>query len=181
MAFDFTIEESKLLKGVIIIRPSVSSDIRGSIWTSFLKGEIDKLLPIGLNFKHDKFSESTYNVLRGIHGDNKSWKLVTSVYGEIQQVVVDCREHSHTYLQWEKFVINKENQQLILIPPNMGNAYYVSSKNAVYHYKLAYEGDYIDANEQFTCAWNDASINIDWPTDNPILSDRDMTALSKKK
>ena len=181
MAFDFTIKESKLLKGVMIIKPSVSSDMRGSIWTSYLKDEIDKLLPAGLNFKHDKFSESSHNVLRGIHGDNKSWKLVTSVYGEVQQVVVDCREYSPTYLQWEKFIINKENQQLILIPPNMGNAYYVSSKNAVYHYKLAYEGDYIDANEQFTYAWNDASINIDWPIDNPILSDRDMMTLSRQK
>ena len=63
----------------------------------------------------------------------------------------------------------------------MGNAYYVISDNAVYHYKLAYEGDYIDANEQFTYAWNDASINIDWPIDNPILSDRDMMTLSRQK
>ena len=37
-------EESKKIKGVMIIKPSVSMDIRGSIWTSFLKDEIDKLL-----------------------------------------------------------------------------------------------------------------------------------------
>jgi dTDP-4-dehydrorhamnose 3,5-epimerase len=174
MTFDFNIEESTILKGVMIIKPSVSSDRRGTIWTSFLKDEIDKLLPSGLYFKHDKFSESVYNVLRGIHGDNKSWKLVTCVYGEIHQVVVDYRKDSPTYLQWEKFIINKDNQQLILIPPNMGNSYYVSSENAVYHYKLAYDGDYIDADEQFTLEWNDSKVNIEWPTDNPILSDRDM-------
>jgi len=174
MAFDFIIEESKLLKGVMIIKPSISTDRRGTIWTSFLKDEIDKLLPSGLYFKHDKFSQSCNNVLRGIHGDNKSWKLVTSVYGEIHQVVVDCRKDSPTYLKWEKFIINKENQQLILIPPNMGNSYYINSENAVYHYKLAYDGDYIDADEQFTLEWNDSRVSIDWPTDNPILSDRDM-------
>ena len=173
MAFNFIIEESKKLKGVMVIKPSIASDRRGTIWTSFLKDETDKLLPDGLYFKHDKFSESSYNVLRGIHGDSKSWKLVTSVYGEIHQVVVDCRVDSPTYLQWEKFIINKENQQLILIPPNMGNSYYISSHKAVYHYKLAYEGDYIDADGQFTFAWNDERINIDWSVDNPILSDRD--------
>jgi len=43
----------------------------------------------------------------------------------------------------------------------------------VYHYKLAYEGDYIDADQQFTVAWNDPRLNIDWPTDDPILSARD--------
>lgn len=174
MSFNFEIEESKKLKGVMIIKPSVSLDLRGSIWTSFLKEEIDRLLPDNLFFKHDKFSESRNNVLRGIHGDDKSWKLVTSVFGEIHQVVVDCRKDSSTYLQWEKFVINKENQKLILIPPNMGNAYYVSSENAVYHYKLAYEGEYIDADSQFTFSWDDPKIGIEWSTNSPILSDRDL-------
>jgi dTDP-4-dehydrorhamnose 3,5-epimerase len=175
MSFNFNIEESKHIKGVFIITPSVSKDLRGTIWTSFLKDEINKLLPNELFFKHDKFSESAKNVLRGIHGDEKSWKLVTSVYGAIEQVVVDCRKNSITYLQWEKFIINKNNQKLILIPPNMGNAYCVTSDNAVYHYKLAYDGDYLDADSQFTLPWNDPEISIVWPTANPILSDRDMT------
>ncbi len=181
MSFDFEITESKKLKGVMIIKTSVSSDRRGTIWTSFLKEQIDELLPDGLYFKHDKFSQSCRNVLRGIHGDNKSWKLVTSVFGEIHQVVVDCRKDSPTYLQWEEFIINKDNQQLILIPPMMGNSYYISSENAVYHYKLAYEGDYIDAVGQFTFAWNDPNIAITWPTQNPILSDRDMEAYLTKE
>lgn len=99
--------------------------------------------------------------------------MVTCVFGEIHQVVVDCRHESPTYLKWEKFIINKENQLLVLIPPFMGNAYYVSSEIAVYHYKLAYEGDYIDAKKQFTIRWNDPKIKIDWPTQNPILQDRD--------
>ena len=181
MSFDFKIRESKKLKGVMVIEPSISKDIRGTIWTSFLKEQIDNLLPNSLCFKHDKFSESKKNVLRGIHGDSKSWKLVTCVYGEIHQVVVDCRKDSPTYLQWEKFIIDKNNQQLILIPPNMGNSYYISSENAVYHYKLAYEGDYIDANEQFTFAWDDPTIDIKWPTTQPILSNRDMEAYLNKK
>ena len=173
MGINFQITESDLLKGVWTIKPSVASDLRGNIWTSFLKDEIERLLPRQLYFKHDKFSESKMNVLRGIHGDEKSWKLVTCVYGEIYQVIVDCRKESATYLKWEKIIINKNNQSLVLIPPNMGNAYYVNSAVAVYHYKLAYEGDYIDADSQFSIKWNDQRIGIDWPNLNPILSDRD--------
>ncbi|MCV3480619.1 dTDP-4-dehydrorhamnose 3,5-epimerase family protein [Campylobacter sp. CNRCH_2014_0184h] len=174
MAIEFNIEESKKIKGVYIITPNISTDLRGNIWTSFLKDEIEKLLPKGLYFKHDKFSKSCQNVLRGIHGDYKSWKYVTCVYGDIFQVVVDCRKNSSTYLKWESFDINKDNQRMILIPPNMGNAYYAKSKEVIYHYKLAYDGEYLDAKEQFTFAWNDDKININWPTNNPILSDRDM-------
>ena len=179
MSIDFDIQESTKIAGVYILKPSISEDTRGNIWTSFLKDEVEELLPNDLYFKHDKFSTSKNNVLRGIHGDIKSWKLVTCVHGEIQQVVVDCRKDSPTYKQWQDFIINQDNQQLILIPPNMGNAYYVNSENAVYHYKLAYDGDYIDADEQFSLSWNDDSIGIKWMSDNPILSNRDMKKNAK--
>lgn len=173
MSIEFKVQESKKISGLYVLEPSISQDTRGNIWTSFLKDEVENLLPEGLFFKHDKFSSSMNNVLRGIHGDNKSWKLVTCVHGEIQQVVVDLRKDSPSFKQWQSFDINKNKQQLILIPPMMGNAYYVKSTEAVYHYKLAYSGDYIDAEEQFTVNWNDKSIDIKWASENPILSDRD--------
>ena len=170
---DFDIQSSTIVDGVYNLYPSISKDFRGNIWTSFLKDEVEKLLPDDLYFKHDKFSESKNNVLRGIHGDSKSWKLVTCVFGEVHQVVVDLRESSPTYMKWEKLIISKDNQLLVLIPPGVGNAYYVSSDYAVYHYKYAYKGKYNDVNMQFTLPWNEKTLNIDWPSDNPILSPRD--------
>tara|TARA_B110000211_G_C14026839_1_gene530262 strand:- start:847 stop:1404 length:558 start_codon:yes stop_codon:yes gene_type:complete len=173
MSIDFQVVESNLIKGVWIFTPSISNDLRGNIWTSFIKEEVEKFLPNDLFFMHDKFATSKNNVLRGIHGDTKTWKLVTSVYGEIQQVVVDLRKSSATYLQWQDFIINENSQSLILIPPGIGNGYYVNSKEAVYHYKNAYKGDYLDANEQFSVNWNDHRIGVKWLSDSPILSDRD--------
>ena len=173
MSFEFDIQESQYLKGVFIIKPDISKDIRGNIWTSFIKNYIEVLLPDNLYFKHDKFSKSRKNVLRGIHGDEKSWKLVTCVFGDIYQVVVDCRKESSSFKQYESFNINETNQISVLIPPRLGNAYYVNSEIAVYHYKLAYDGEYIDADKQFIYKWNDPAFNIKWPTENPILSDRD--------
>jgi dTDP-4-dehydrorhamnose 3,5-epimerase len=173
MGINFNFKESNVINGVWIITPTIAEDNRGNIWTSFLKDEIEKLLPGNLYFKHDKFSQSKQNVLRGIHGDEKSWKLVTCVHGSIQQVAVDCRKESDTFTKYESFEINQINQISVLIPPRFGNAYFVRSKNAVYHYKLAYEGDYIDAGEQFSYKWNDPTFNIKWPNDKPILSTRD--------
>ena len=176
MSFGFEIEESENVPGVFAVTPSIASDARGDIWTSFLKDDVEALLPKSLCFKHDKFSQSKHNVLRGIHGDSKSWKLVTCVYGEITQVVVDLRLGSPTYLKWQSYKINKAEQKMVLIPPGCGNAYYVSSEQAVYHYKLAYEGEYIDAAEQFSVRWDDPSIGINWPVGDPVLSERDMMA-----
>lgn len=179
MSIDFKIKKSKIINDVRIIYPSIACDNRGNIWTSFINDEIDPLLPGGLSFKHDKFSLSINNVLRGIHGDYKTWKLITCVYGEIHQVVVDLRKKSLSFMKWEKFIINKNSQCLILIPPGVGNAYYVTSDQAVYHYKLAYSGKYVDTYDQFTHPWNDTNLNIDWPTDKPILSSRDNISIAK--
>jgi dTDP-4-dehydrorhamnose 3,5-epimerase len=170
---DFEITKSKIIDGVYIFKPAKNIDSRGSIFTTFNKDVFQSFLPDNLFFKHDKFSESNKHVLRGIHGDIKSWKLVTCVYGEVYQVVVDCRPESPTYLKWEGFLINTNNPISILLPPNMGNAFYVTSDSAVYHYKLAYEGEYLDAEDQFSLKWNDPKIAIEWPNLNPTLSERD--------
>lgn len=172
MSFEINISKSDNL-GLYVLQPSISSDNRGTIWSSFLSDEVDQFLPDNLKFKHDKFSESSKNVLRGIHGDNKSWKLVTCVFGEVFQVVVDLRRESNNFNKYESFLLNSHSPKTVLIPPRMGNAYYVNSRNAVYHYKLAYDGDYIDADEQFSVPWNDKNIAINWPSSNPILSSRD--------
>ena len=173
MTIDFAIEKSEYISGIRIITPSVYDESRGSIWTSYNSSQIGTLLPDGMIFKHDKFSSSKNNVLRGIHGDRKSWKLVSCVYGEIQQVVVDLRKDSSTFLKHESFNLGNNDHRMVLIPPGLGNAFYVKSETATYHYKLAYDGDYADTDEQFTVAWNDPRINIDWPTSDPILSERD--------
>ena len=170
---DFEVAESSLIKGVFLFKVSKNIDNRGSLYTTFYKDVIEQYIPENLYFKHDKFSTSYHNVLRGIHGDTKSWKLVTCVYGEIVQVIVDRRKDSPTYNKWEKFVINADNQISILLPPGIGNAFYVNSETAVYHYKLAYPGEYFDAEDQFSVKWNDVEIGIEWPSFSPILSERD--------
>ena len=120
MAIEFSVIESKVLPGVKIITPSIFEESRGAIWTSYGTDSIGSLLPEGLAFKHDKFSLSNANVLRGIHGDHKSWKLVSCISGTIKQVVVDMRENSDTYLSWESFDLGTQNRSMILIPPRHG-------------------------------------------------------------
>ena len=170
---DFDIIESSVVKGVKIITPSVHNDERGTLFTTFYQDVYSELIPNGLQFKHDKFARTIQKVLRGIHGDTKSWKLVTAVYGEITQVVVDNRVESPTYTKWEAFKISGIEPKLILLPPGVGNAFYVHSTEALYHYKLAYKGEYFDAEDQFTIKWNNPEIGIEWPDMDPILSERD--------
>ena len=170
---DYTLEKSKIIPDILIIKPSVFWDLRGNIYSSFNKDFYKEILPKELDFKHDKFAESKHNVLRGLHGDNKTWKLVSCVYGELYEVVVDMRPNSPTYLKWDAFILKSDEYKQVLIPPNFVNGYYVKSDKAVFHYKLAYDGGYIDAEEQMTFLWDDKKFGIEWPCKNPILQGRD--------
>ena len=170
---DFNVYKSKILEELSFISPDIFEDKRGILYTAFLKNEIEKLLPNNLNFIHDKFAFSKKDVIRGIHGDFNSWKLVTCVSGKVFQVIVDNRVESKNYLKYDSLILDSSIPCSVLIPPGFGNAFQVMSKNAVYYYKLAYSGDYKDSDEQFTLKWNDRNININWPNDKPVLSDRD--------
>ncbi|MHA1987683.1 MAG: dTDP-4-dehydrorhamnose 3,5-epimerase family protein [Promethearchaeota archaeon] len=158
------------IKGVQIIEPSVHMDHRGDLWTFYKQ---DEFLIKDLVFNHDKFSTSRKNVLRGIHGDFKSWKLITCVYGELYFVVVDNRKESKTYRKWNSMILDDKKRKIVLLPPGVGNGFLVLSDDSVFSYKWSYPGKYPDVEDQFTIKWNDPTLNIDWPITNPILHERD--------
>tara|TARA_R110000824_G_scaffold155306_1_gene327981 strand:- start:1054 stop:1527 length:474 start_codon:yes stop_codon:yes gene_type:complete len=156
-----------MINGVMVREPDVFTDYRGDYWTTWKDTDFD------LVFNHDKISTSSYGVLRGIHGDNKSWKLVTCLYGSIYFVIVDNRPTSDTFAKWDYMILDDKKRKQVLIPPGVGNGFFVLSDHCVFQYKWSYDGEYPDVEDQFSIKWNDSTINIDWPCDNPILSRRD--------
>jgi len=147
------------------------SDHRGTYWTSWKKNEIKNL-----KFKHDKFSLSRKNVLRGLHGDNKTWKLISCPYGKFLLVVVNCEKNSRSYLKWQSWILSQKNGFQILIPPKYANGHLCLSDKCLFHYKLDYKGKYFDSNQQFSLRWNDPKLNIKWGIKKPILSFRDKNS-----
>ena len=155
------------LEGVKIFCPDVYTDYRGDLWTIWNKNNFQ------LDFNHDKVSTSRKDVLRGIHGDFKSYKLITCLYGTLYFVIVDNRKTSPTYGQWISMILDDKTRKQVLLPPGIGNGFLVLSKHSVFHYKWCYSGAYPDVDQQFTIKWNDPKLNIDWPIENPILQLRD--------
>jgi len=150
-----------------ISQPSSFEDYRGELYTLFKQDNHD------LIFNHDKVSVSKQNVLRGLHGDSKAWKLITCLSGEIYLVVVDNRPESVNYLKWDWIILTAKNRKQVLIPPMFANGHFILSQEATFFYKWSYPGEYPDIKDQFTLKWNDSRINIHWPITNPILSERD--------
>ena len=158
------------LDGVLLIEPpTIFNDFRGTYVETYNE-KLYRQAGIDVDFVQDDISVSAKNVLRGIHGDDVTWKLVSCLYGEFYLVVLNYDKDSKNFGQWQSFVLSENNRQQVLIPPKHGNGHLVLSETAIFHYK---QSTYYDRSKQFTYKWNDPKFNICWPIEEPILSKRD--------
>ena len=156
------------MENLKVFKSTIFKDFRGSYWTTWKKGKIK------LNFNHDKFSISKKNTLRGLHGDKKTWKLVSCVFGKVFLVIVNYDKKSKNYLKVKKVILEDKINKQILIPPLYLNGFLCLSKKCVFHYKLSYKGKYSDVKDQISIKWNDKRLKIKWPIQkNLMLSKRD--------
>lgn len=158
------------LDGVLLIKPpTIFEDFRGCYVETYNE-KLYREAGIDVKFIQDDISVSSRNVLRGIHGDDESWKLVTCLQGKFYLVVVNWDKDSPQFSRWESFVLSEQNRLQVLCPPKFGNGHLVLSEQAIFHYK---QSTYYDRAKQFTLIWNDPELNIWWPVKNPIVSRRD--------
>jgi len=159
------------LDGVLLITPpTIFEDFRGQyveIYNRVLYNEAG----ITVDFIQDDISMSTHKVLRGLHGDQGTWKLVSCLHGKFYLIVVNNDPASPQYKKWTSFTLSDTNRQQVLIPPKHGNGHVVLSDTAIFHYKQNTE---YDRAGQFTILWNDPSYNFWWPISDPIVSQRDQ-------
>jgi dTDP-4-dehydrorhamnose 3,5-epimerase len=158
---------------VPIYTPSIYREYRGEIFTTFHSDSHPVITKIGEgNEVHGRFSKSYKGVLRGLHYDNKTWKLVQAVVGDIYLIVLDMRKNSPTFGEWESFMITEKDRNQVLVPPGFANGHYALT-DCMFHYNLFYKDGYVDADEQGVIKWNDPEYQMEWPSNNPTLQKRD--------
>jgi dTDP-4-dehydrorhamnose 3,5-epimerase len=165
------IEKTKL-DGVLLIRMQPFEDHRGQYIETYNK-KLYTENGIDVKFVQDDISTSTRNVLRGIHGDDCTWKLISCLYGKFYFVVVNCDIESNDFGKWQSFVLSDRNNFQVLVPPRYGNAHLVMSDLTIFHYK---QSTYYEPSKQFTYRWDEPRFGIWWPVKSPILSQRDASA-----
>ena len=156
------------LDGVKLIQPEIFEDFRGTNFESYNKKYYD--VALNIDFVVDSISTSRRHTLRGIHGDNKTTKLVSCLYGTIHMLIINRDPDSSQYNRWFTTTLSDRNKYQLLIPPKFGNGHLVMSDEAVFSYKLS---EYYDRASQFTIKWNDPMYDFIWPIKHPILSERD--------
>ncbi len=159
------------LDGLVLIEPDVFPDERG--WFSefykdpeFLKQGIGPMVQANLSFSHK-------GVLRGLHYQLPpagQGKLVRCLSGSILDVAVDIRKHSSSCGKWISYELSAENHRMLYLPPGFAHGFCVTTEKAL----VAYEVTAPFAPElDRGIRWNDPDLAIDWPVNNPVLSNKD--------
>jgi dTDP-4-dehydrorhamnose 3,5-epimerase len=157
------------LEGAYIIEQSKFFDDRGFFIESYNKRDLESVLNV--EFVQDNHSQSTINVLRGLHYqiENPQGKLVRCMRGWVTDVIVDLRESSPDFGQHTIVQLNRP-EVMLWVPPGFAHGFVVRSDKADVSYKTT---DYYYKEHDRTLLWNDPDLNIDWDVKDPILSEKD--------
>ena len=167
------------IQGAVIIEPKVYGDHRGFFLETYRDQPYRDQAKIELPFVQDNHSRSSRGVLRGLHFQKTKpqGKLVRVVRGEVFDVGVDLRKDSPTFGNWIGVWLSEDNHRQLWLPPGLAHGFVVTSDSADFEYKCT---DYYDPNNEGCLIWNDPDIGIDWPSESPLLSDKDKAGLSFK-
>jgi dTDP-4-dehydrorhamnose 3,5-epimerase len=165
--------EGTVLRGVFVLTPKIYGDNRGYFFESYSKNEIKEIF--NDEFIQDNQSLSTKKgVIRGLHcqaGEFSQTKLVRVVEGAVDDVVVDVRKGSPSYLKWIRVRLSGENQKQLFIPKGFLHAFVTVTDNVIFCYKV---DEYYNKASERAVLYSDPIFGIDWGVENPILSDKDL-------
>jgi len=162
------------LPGVLIIESDVHRDARGNFAEVY---HIRRFEEFGISetFVQDNVSWSNGCVIRGLHYQepHAQGKLVSVIQGAVFDVAVDIRRDSPTFKKWTGIELRPEEGRMLWIPPGFAHGFATLTETAAVSYKVT---NYWSPDTEHGIIWNDPDLAIDWPVDNPILSEKDSAA-----
>jgi dTDP-4-dehydrorhamnose 3,5-epimerase len=168
--------ESIHMGAVAVLVPEIFQDERGFFLEEF---RADQFKSFGLpdHFVQENHSGSVKNVIRGLHfqWDPPMGKLMRVLHGRAFLVAVDIRKKSPTLRHWFGLEASDQDRKQLWAPPGFARGFCVLSDYAEIQYMCT--GIYNPKGES-GIRWNDHTIGIDWPIQNPILSEKDLQAQS---
>jgi dTDP-4-dehydrorhamnose 3,5-epimerase len=153
------------IDGVKVVDLEVHSDARGS-FVEFYRGS---WLPVDSPALQANVSRSVVGTLRAMHFHRRQWDYWFVLTGEAFVALVDLRSGSPTERATSTLRLSGETPRGLFIPPGVAHGFLAETDLV-----LGYLVDrYFDGTDEWAISWNDPALGIDWPTEDPILSDRD--------
>jgi len=159
------------IEGLLILEPRVFVDSRGYFMETYHRERYDAA-GVDRHFVQDNLSFSVQSTLRGLHfqAQRPQAKLIQVISGEIFDVAVDLRAGSRTFGSWVGVTLSDSNRRQLFIPEGFAHGFCVVSATAHFLYKCS---EYYFPEDEEGVLWSDPDIGIEWPIDNPIISEKD--------
>jgi dTDP-4-dehydrorhamnose 3,5-epimerase len=161
------------LDGLVLIEPAVHPDSRGFFLETFRRDQYREL-GIDAEFVQDNHSRSQKGSIRAFHFQLQPGqaKLIRAARGTIYDVAVDLRRGSPTYGQHEAFELTDASHRQLFVPIGFAHGFCVVSDVADVTYKVS---SYYDPAVERGIAFDDPDLGVEWPVDDPIVSERDRS------
>lgn len=161
--------------------PRQHPDDRG-VFLEWFKAEIfEKTVGHPFQLAQANISVSRRGTVRAIHYamvPPGQAKWVTCPTGALRDFVIDIRVGSPTFGQHEFVDLDPSNRKCLYISEGLGHGFTALDDNSTLAYLCSTP---YNPEREFTVSPLDPELNIDWGTDAPLMSERDMAALSLKE
>lgn len=162
--------ESLTLNNCFLIETSVLEDIRGTFREWYWQEDFPYEIAQG------NISSSMLDVVRGLHLNicqPGQAKWITCFSGEINDVIVDVRPNSSTYLKHETVNLKANSGKILSIPAGIAHGFVSLQDNTLVSYLVSSKYDPIN---EVGINPLDHDLGIDWGVANPIISEKDRSA-----
>ena len=169
------------IKGVFEIKNKPIDDKRGFFMRTY-DNKIFHKEDINTKWVQESHSKSNLkHTIRGMHfilPPYTDGKLINCIKGEMFDVFVDLRKKSKTFGKWDSIELSEDKYNFIYLPKGIAHGYCTLSDNCeiLYKHDTHYQKDF-----DFGILWNDKDIGINWPVDDPIISEKDKNLISFEK
>lgn len=168
--------EPLALPGPCLIKPEPHEDQRGFFARTFCKREfkrhglVDDYVQSSISFNTKK------GTLRGLHYQifpHEETKLIRCTRGALFDVIVDIRLGSRTRGKWIAVELDQQNRFTLYIPAGFAHGFYtlVDNTEVMYHMDR-----YFEPTAARTMNYRHELLNIPWPAEPKVLSDKDRLA-----
>lgn len=98
-------------------------------------------------------------------------KLVRCTMGAIYDVIIDLRPESLTVKQWVAVELTMDNHRMLYIPEGFAHGFQTLRDNTEVCYQMS---EFYVAQSAKGVRWDDPAFGILWPSDERIISPRDL-------
>ena len=173
----YTVEKTDI-DGVLVLTPRVFDDGRGCFFETFSEKALEV---VGIGFhtcQENHIVNKGAGVIRGLHFQNSPCaqaKIVRCIRGVVDDVAVDLRKGSPTYLRWVMVELSEENRRQLFLPK--GFAHGVISRSEYSEIQYVVDAPYCPQQDR-NIRDDEPLIGVLWNCDRPILSLKDRNAPS---